>query len=128
MSEQARSSGKPTALIVAFVLIALVGIGGSYAIDMFRRDGRLAATRINNDLRAAEQSLADLGAAEASYIAAGQNAEAANSWMNTATTHAVALESAVANLSATSTSDAAKAHYAVAAPLVQGITANDRKA
>ena len=128
MSEQARSSGKPTALIVAFVLIALVGIGGSYAIDMYRRDGRLAATRTNNDLRAAEQSLANLGAAEASYIAAGQNAEAANAWMATASSSAAELESAVANLNATSTSADAKTHYAAAAPLVQSVTAIDRKA
>jgi hypothetical protein len=125
MSEQARSS---TSLIVAFVLIALAGIGAGVAIDKYRRDGRAAATRVNNDLRAAEQSLADLGAAEASYIAAGQNAEAANTWMNTATSLAVELESAVANLNATSDSDDAKAHYAAAAPLVQAVTANDRKA
>jgi hypothetical protein len=125
MSEQARSS---TSLIVAFVLIALAGIGAGVAVDMYRRDGRAAATRVNNDLRAAEQSLADLGAADASYIAAGQNAEAANAWMNTATSLAVELESAVANLNATSSSEEAKAHYAAASPLVQAITASDRKA
>jgi hypothetical protein len=125
MSEQARSS---TSLIVAFVLIALAGIGAGAAIDMYRRDGRAAATRINNDLRAAEQSLADLGAAEASYIAAGQNAEAANTWMNTATSLGVELESGVSNLNSASASDEAKAHYAAAAPLVQAVTANDRKA
>lgn len=125
MSEQTRSS---TGLIVAFVLLALIGIGGNYALDMYRRDGRAAAAKINNDLRAAEQSLADLGAAQASYIAAGQNIEAANTWMNTATALAGQLDSAVANLNATSASAEAKAHYTAATPFVQALTANDRKA
>jgi hypothetical protein len=125
MSEQARSS---TSLIVAFVLIALAAIGGGFAVDMYRRDGRAAAARVNNDLRAAEQSLAELGAAEAAYIAAGQNADAANTWMNTATALAAELDSAVSNLNATSASGDARAHYAAAAPLVQAVTANDRKA
>lgn len=129
MSEQtARSAGNKTSLIVAFVLIALVGIGGNFALDTYRRDGRTAAATINNGLRNAEQTLADLGAAEASYIAAGQNSEAANTWMNTATSLTAQLESALANLNATSASAEAKAHYAAAAPLVAGITANDRKA
>src|SRR3954468_15911271 len=125
MSEQARSS---TGLIVAFVLIALIGIGGNYALDKYRRDGRTAAATINNDLRAAEQSVSDLGAAEASYIAAGQNADAANTWMNTATSLAVQLETAIANLNAASTSSDARAHYEAAVPLAQALTANDRKA
>jgi len=125
MSERARSS---TGLIVTFVLIALIGIGGNYALDKFRRDGRTAAAAVNNDLRAAEQSLADLGAAEASYIAAGQNAEAANTWMNAATSLAVQLDTAIANLNAASTSADARAHYEAAAPLAQTLNANDRKA
>src|SRR3569832_147741 len=108
MSEQARSS---TGLIVAFVLIALIGIGGNFAIDKYRRDGRTSAATINNNLRAAEQSLADLGAAQASYIAAGQNAEAANAWMNTATSLTGQLEAAIANLNAASTSADANPHY-----------------
>lgn len=128
MSEQTRSQKGSTGLIVAFVLIALVGIGGNFALDMYRRDARVTATRVNNDLRAAEQGLADLGAAEASYIAAGQNVEAANTWMNTAIALAVQLEGAVANLNATSTSAEARAHYTAAAPLVESITAADRKA
>lgn len=129
MSEQAtRSPRRTTGLIVGFILIAVVGIGSNYALDMYRRDGRAAATRVNNDLRAAEQSLADLGAAQASYIAAGQNIEAANTWMNTATALSVELESALANLNATTTSPEAKAHYTVATPLIEGITATDRKA
>ena len=128
MSEQSRSSGSSTSLIVGFTLIALVGIGGNFALDMYRRDARATATRVNNDLRTAEQGLADLGAAEASYIAAGQNVEAANTWMNTATALAVQLEGAVASLNATTTSPEAKAHYAAATPLVENITATDRKA
>ena len=128
MSEQASSSGKSTALILAFVFIALAGIGANYALDMYRRSGRTAASQINNDLRAAEQDLADLGAAEASYIAAGQNSQVATTWMNTATSLAVELDSALANLSAASTSPDAKAHYAAAAPFVQAVTASDRKA
>lgn len=127
MSEQAHPA-RSTGLIVVFTVIALAGIGGNFALDMFRRDGRAAATKINTDIRAAEQSLADLGAAEASYIAAGQNADAANRWMNTATALGVQLEAAVANLSATSSSPDAKAHYSAAAPLVQAVTASDRKA
>lgn len=126
MSEQTPRSS--TSLVVGFILIALIGIGGNFALDKFRRDGRTSATTINNDLRTAEQTLADLGAAEASYVAAGQNADAANTWMNMATALSVQLETAVANLSATSTSDAAKAHYTAAGPLVTSITANDRKA
>lgn len=128
MSEQARSPRRTTSLIVAFVLVALVGIGSNVALDMYRRDGRAAATAVNNNLRAAEQSLADLGAAEASYIAAGQNSEAANAWMNTATALAAELESALPTLTATTISADAKAHYTAATPLVAGITANDRKA
>jgi hypothetical protein len=115
-------------IVVFFTIIALLGVGGNYALDMYRRDGRTGAAKINNDLRAAEQSLADLGAAQASYIAAGQNAEAANTWMNNATALAVQLDSAVANLNATSESPDAKAHYAAATPLVQTLAANDRKA
>lgn len=128
MSEQTRSQNGSTGLIVGFILIALLGLGGNFALDMYRRDGRVTATRVNNDLRAAEQGLADLGAAQASYIAAGQNIEAANTWMNTATALAVQLESAVANLNATSASVGARAHYAAATPLVDAITATDRKA
>ena len=128
MSGQTRASGKSTSLIVAFIFIALAGIGGNVALDMNRRDGRAAAGRINNDLRSAEQSLAELGASEASYLAAGQNAEASNNWMTKATGLAAQLESALANLSATSTSADARTHYAAAAPLVQSVTANDRKA
>ncbi len=128
MSEQTRSQKGSTGLIVGFILIALLGVGGNFALDMYRRDGRVTATRINNDLRAAEQGLADLGAAQASYIAAGQNIEAANTWMNTATALAVQLESAVANLNATSASVGARAHYSSATPLVDAITASDRKA
>jgi hypothetical protein len=127
MSEETRSTSLKS-LIVGFIIVALAGIAGNYALDMLRRDGRSAATQINNDLRSAEQALADLGAAEASYIVAGQNIEAANSWMNTATAVSVQLESALANLSSTSTSDTAKAHYAAAMPLVASVTANDRKA
>lgn len=128
MSEQTRSQNGSTGLIVGFILIALLGLGGNFALDMYRRDGRVTATRVNNDLRAAEQGLADLGAAQASYIAAGQNIEAANTWMNTATALAVQLESAVANLNATSASVGARAHYSAATPLVDAITATDRKA
>ena len=128
MSEQSRSQKGSTGLIVGFILIALAGIGGNYALDMYRRDGRAAATRTNKDLRAVEQGLADLGAAQASYIAAGQNMEAANAWMNTATALSVQLESALANLNATTTSPEAKVHYTAATPLVDGITATDRKA
>jgi hypothetical protein len=128
MSEQARSSGKSIALIVVFVFVALAGIGANYALDLYRRGGRVAATQINNDLRAAEQSLADLGAAEASYIAAGQNSQAANAWMNTAMSTAAELDTAIANLNGATTSADARTHYTAAAPLVQAITASDRKA
>jgi hypothetical protein len=128
MSEQARSQGGKTALIIAFVLIALAGIGGHYALDMYRRDGRAAATRINNELRSAEQTLADLGAAQASYIAAGQNIDASTTWMNTATALTVQLENAVANLNAITASAEAKAHYAAATPLAEAVTATDVKA
>ncbi|TAK15536.1 MAG: hypothetical protein EPO35_07295 [Acidobacteria bacterium] len=117
-----------TGLIVAFILIALAGLAGNYALDMYRHDGRAAAARVNADLRSAEEGLADLGAAEAAYIAAGQNIESANTWMNTATALAVQLESAVANLNATTTSAEARAHYTAATPLVNAVAANDRKA
>ncbi len=128
MPEQATRSPKTTALIVAFILVALAGIGGHYALDMSRRDGRAAVSRINNELRAAEQTLADLGAAQASYIAAGQNIDASTTWMNTAAGLAVELESAVANLNAITTSAEARSHYAAATPLVETVTAADRKA
>src|SRR5689334_6943049 len=128
MSAEARPARSTGLIVVFFTIIALLGVGGNYALDMYRRDGRTGAAKINNDLRAAEQSLADLGAAQASYIAAGQNAEAANTWMNNATALAVQLDSAVANLNATSESPDAKAHYAAATPLVQTLAANDRKA
>jgi hypothetical protein len=131
MSEQARSAGEAgtsTSLIVGFVLVALIALAGTFVLDMYRRDGRAAATAINNSLRNAEQSLADLGTAEAAYIAAGQNSESANTWMNRATASAVQLEAAVANLHSTSASPEATAHYAAATPLVATITANDQKA
>ena len=128
MSEQTRSQKGSTGIIVTFVLLALVGIGGNFALDMYRRDARTTATRVNNDLRAAEQGLADLGAAEASYIAAGQNVEAANTWMNTATALGAQLEAAVANLNATTASAEARVHYAAATTLVESVTAADRKA
>lgn len=128
MSEPARSSGKSTAVIVVFVLVALAAIAGNYALDILRHQGRVEAGRINDDLRSADQSLSDLRAAEASYIAAGQNAEAANGWMNTATTLAAQLETAVDNLNRTTASPDARTHYAAAATLVNAIAANDTKA
>lgn len=128
MSKQTRAAQGKTGLVVAFILVALAGVAGNYVLDMERRDGLAAAARVNTDLRSAEEGLAELGAAEASYIAAGQNIEAANAWMNTATSLAVQLESAVANLSATTTSADARAHYAAATPLVSGVTATDSKA
>jgi hypothetical protein len=128
MSEQARSQGGKTAFVIAFVIVALAGIAGHYALDMYRRDGRAAAARINNELRSAEQAIADLGAAQASYIAAGQNIDASTTWMNTATALTVQLESAVANLNAVTASAEAKARYAAATPLVEAVVATDRKA
>jgi hypothetical protein len=128
MSEPARSSGKSTAVIVVFVLVALAAVAGNYALDLLRHQGRVEAGRINDGLRSADQSLSDLRAAEASYIAAGQNAEAANGWMNTATTLAAQLETAVDNLNRTTASPDARTHYAAAATLVNAIAANDTKA
>lgn len=125
---QPEQTGKATSLIVGFVLVALVALGGTYVLDMQRRDGRVAATQINAHLRDAEQTLADLGTAEAAYIAASPNSESANTWMNRATALAAQLDQAVATLSATTASPEAAAHYTAARPLVTSITANDEKA
>lgn len=125
---QSEQTGKATPLIVGFVLVALAALGGTYVLDMQRRDGRVAATQINAHLRDAEQTLADLGTAEAAYIAASPNSESANTWMNRATAFAVQLDQAVATLVATTESPEAAAHYTAARPLVTSITANDEKA
>ncbi|MBP6716406.1 MAG: hypothetical protein KA205_06060 [Acidobacteria bacterium] len=106
-------------------MLALLTLAGQWRLDVMRRDGRQAAAATNNDLRMAEQGLTELRAAQAGYLAVGQNAD---EWMNRATAVEVQLESAIANLSSNSNEPDARAHYQAAAALVTEIESNDKKA
>lgn len=117
--------GSRTFYVLGFLVLALAALAGNWRLDVMRRAGRYAASSINNDLRLAEQSLAELRGAQAGYLAAGQQTD---EWMNKATALSLQLESAVANLAATSTSPDARPHYAQSAALIADVTANDRKA
>ncbi len=117
--------GSRTFYVLGFLVLALAALAGNWRLDVMRRAGRYAASSINNHLRLAEQSLAELRGAQAGYLAAGQPAD---EWMNKATALSAQLESAIANLAATSTSPDARPHYAQAAALVGDVSANDRKA
>lgn len=120
-----RRAGSSTPYLLGFLVLALIAIAGNWRLDVMRRAGRHTATVINNDLRLAEQGLAELRGAEAGYVAAGQKAE---DWMNKATGASAQLESAIANLTTATTSPDARQHYESAAALVGELTATDRKA
>jgi hypothetical protein len=118
-------TGSSTPVVLGFLALALVTVAGNWRIDVMRKNGRHAAASINNDLRMAEQGIAELRGAQAGYLAAGQNAA---EWMNRATALTVQLQSAVANLTSTSTSTEARAHYQTVNELVGEVSSNDLKA
>lgn len=117
--------GSPTFYVLGFLLLALITLASNWRLDVMRHAGRHAASSINNDLRLAEQSLAELRGAQAAYLAAGQQTD---EWMNKATALSTQLEGAVANLAATSTSPEARPHYDQSVTLVADVATNDRKA
>jgi hypothetical protein len=114
--------------IVAFIAIALVGLAGNYALDTMRRQGREAATRVDQDLRLAEEGLADLRAAEAAYVAVGPATGTATAAINNATAAVVQLDNALSNLTAVSGSPDARPHYDAAIAAVADIKSRDEKA
>jgi hypothetical protein len=123
-----RRAGSPTFLVLTFIALGLAAFAGHWYLDSLRRAGRQTATTLSNDLRTAEQSLAELRAAQASYLAAGQNAD---SWMTRATAVATELEGAIANLKANASSAGradALARYETAAALATELSAADRRA
>lgn len=117
--------GSRTFYVLGFLVLALLTLAGNWRLDVMRHAGRQAASSINNNLRSAEQSLAEFRGAQAGYLAAGQQTD---EWMNKATALSAQLESAVANLAATSTSPDARPFYEQSAALVGDLAANDRKA
>ncbi len=120
-----RRDGSPTPFILGFLVLALITLAGHWRIDVMRRAGRHAATVINNDLRLAEQGLAELRGAQAGYLAVGQKPD---EWMTRATGASVQLETSIADLAATTSSPDAHQHYQAASALVTELTTNDRKA
>jgi len=120
-----RRAGSPTPFILGFLVLALISLIGHWRIDVMRKAGRHSATVINNDLRLAEQGLAELRGAQAGYLAVGQKPD---EWMTRATSASVQLETSIADLAASTSSPDAHQHYQAAAALVTELTANDRKA
>jgi hypothetical protein len=120
-----RRAGSPTSLVLGFVVIAVAIVVGQWRLDVVRRDGRQAAASINNNLRMAEQSLAEFRAAQTGYIAAGQNAD---EWMNHAMTIKRQLDGAIVALTGSSRSSEALVHYQSATAIAAELTANDKKA
>jgi hypothetical protein len=114
--------------IVAFIAIALAGLAGNYTLDTMRRQGREAATRVDQDLRLAEEGLADLRAAEAAYVAVGPATGTATTALNNATAAVVQLDNALGNLIAVSGSADARPHYDAAVAAVADIKSRDSKA
>lgn len=120
-----RRAGSSTPYLLGFLVLALIAIAGNWRLDVMRRAGRHTATVINNDIRLAEQSLAELRGTQAGYLAPGQKPD---DWMNKATGVSTQLESAIASLTSATASPDARQHYESAAALVGELTANDRKA
>lgn len=121
-----RQAGSSTPFVLGFIALTLVAVAGNWRLDVARRDGRQAASAINDRLRLAEQGLAELRGAQAAYLATGLKTD---EWMNRATAAIVQLDSAVNALSGmTSTSLEARPHYANAATLVGELVASDKKA
>lgn len=119
-----RSAGSSTPFVLGFLVIALVTLGGNWRLDVMRAAGRRTAATIDTNILMASQGLDQLRGAQAGYLATGQKTQ---DWINRATAASVQLDSAIANLEATSTSREAKAHYDVAATLLVEIAANDKK-
>jgi hypothetical protein len=121
-----RQAGSSTPFVLGFLVLTLVAVGGNWRLNIARRDGRHAASTINDHLRLAEQGLADLRGAEAAYLATGLKTE---EWMNRATAATVQLDSAISALrSLPTTSAEARAQYETSANAIAELEASDKKA
>lgn len=121
-----RQAGSSTPFVLGFLALAVITLGGEWRLDMARRDGRQTATSINDQLRLAEQSLAEFRGAQTAYFAAGLKTD---DWTEKASASSVQLERAVNTLSGlTTTAPDARQHYAQSATLVAVLNANDKKA
>jgi hypothetical protein len=120
-----RSAGSSTPVVLGFIVIALVTLGGQWRLDVTRAAGRQAAAAIDTNILMASQGLDQLRGAQAGYLSSGQKTQ---DWFSRGTAAAMQLDGAIASLEATSTSREAKNHYDAAAALLVEIAANDKKA
>lgn len=111
--------------VVGFVVLAVAAVAGNWQLDVMRARGRAAATAIAGELRLAEQGLAEYRGAQAGYLATGQSSEP---WLAKATALALQMNNALANLSTTSTTIAARAHYQSATQALAALTKLDERA
>lgn len=118
-------TGSSTPFVVGFLVIAAAAVAGQWQLDVKRHAGRQAASLTSDKLRNAEQSLTELRADQAAYLASGLNT---TDWLNRASTALTQLENAVSVLSNTTTAVSARPHYDLATTLVADLAANDRKA
>ena len=118
-------TGSSTPYVVGFLVLALAAVAGLWQLDVKRHAGRQAASLINDKLRNAELSLAELRADQAAYLASGLNTP---EWLNKATTALTQLENSMSVLSNSSTTANARPHLDLATTLVADLSANDRKA
>jgi CHASE3 domain sensor protein len=111
--------------VVAFAVLALAAGAGNWQLDQMRKHGRATATHTADELRLAEQGLSDYRGAQAGYLATGQSSEP---WLAKATALALQMNNALANLSTTSLTVAARPHYDAATQALAALTKLDERA
>lgn len=111
--------------VVGFAVLAVAAVAGNWQLDVMRTRGRAAATAAADQLRLAEQGLAEYRGAQAGYLATGQSSEP---WLAKATALAMQMNNALANLSTTSPTQTARPHYEAATQALAALTKLDERA
>ena len=115
---------------LGFVLVLAFAVAAGALVQDFRFDAsiareRLATDILNRTLDSTQLSLANLRAAQAGYLAAGQGPDF---WMKRATDLSAEIESTLTSLQSATTSADARSHYDAAIPALGNLNGIDQKA
>ena len=111
--------------VIGFAVLAAAAVAGNWQLDVMRTRGRATATAVADQLRLAEQGLAEYRGAQAGYLATGQSSEP---WLAKATALALQMNNALANLATTSPTVTARPHYDAATQALSSLTKLDERA
>lgn len=119
-----RKRGLGLLLILTFVAAA-AAVVQAFRFDLSITRERTAAVNVDRTLGTIEVALANLRAAQAAYLAAGQSPDF---WMTRASDLAAEVDGRITGLQSATVSESARSHYEAAAVALANLTDLDRKA